>query len=70
MPNQKQRQKGGTKIQQKPMPKQDKEGGINPAFDPRALCPLKWRSGAAIWRPATFSSVVRRALVTSGKPAL
>lgn len=27
MPNQEQRQKGGTKMQQKPMPKQDKESG-------------------------------------------
>ena len=35
MPNQKQRPKSGTKIQQKPMPKQDKGGGINPP--PRAL---------------------------------
>ena len=29
------------------MPKQVKEGGINPAFDPRALRPSKQRNGAA-----------------------
>ena len=36
----------GTNLYQKPMPKQDKEGGINPAFDFRAR-PSKQRSGAA-----------------------
>ena len=49
---------------------QDKEGWINPAFDPRALCSLKQCGGAAICRPVSYYFFVRRSLVTSGKPAL
>ena len=42
---------------------QDKEGGINPAFAPRALRPSKQRSVAA-----SFASPLRRALKQAGNP--
>ena len=60
---------GGTILYQKPTPKQDKEGGINPAFDSRALRPSKQRSGAAKFAAPPIAFFVRCSLSTSGKPA-
>ena len=63
MPNQKENACCGLIVVLKPMPKQDKEGGINPTFDPRALCPLEWHSGAT-----NFAVPLRRALKQAGNP--
>lgn len=70
MPNQGKNTRSGLIVVLKPMPKQVKEGGINPTFDLRALRLSKQRSGAAICRPAAYFFFISRALTTSGKPAL
>ena len=54
MPNQEQRPRSGTKMQQKPMPKQDKGGGIIPAAEGARLRISRLRGGAAKCRPAVL----------------
>lgn len=49
------------------MPKQDKEGGINPAFDSRAP---SFKTAGGNLPPRCLLFFVLRELVTSGKPAL
>lgn len=41
MPNKKQIPRVGTKLPQKPMPKQDKGGGIIPTAEGARFCPYK-----------------------------
>ena len=53
-PNQKQRPRSGTKMQQKPMPKQDKGGGIIPTAEGARLRISRLRGGAAKCRPAVL----------------
>ena len=68
MPNQEQLPRVGTKIQQKPMPKQDKGGGIIPP--PRRLREgFKRLRRGGILPPRRVSVSLSRALKTSGKPA-
>ena len=68
MPNQKQRPRSGTKMQQKPMPKQDKGGGINPP--PRALaCGLEDGAAGRHSPPRRIPSLASRSPTTRGKPA-
>ena len=49
---------------------QDKEGGIYPAFDSCSLRPLKIKQRGGRLPPRCFLFFHRRALSTSGKPAL
>ena len=68
MPNQEQISRGGTKMQQKPMPKQDKGGGINPP--PRELaCGLEGGAAGRLLPPRRIPSPALRSLATRGKPA-
>ena len=48
MPNQEQRPRSGTKMQQKPMPKQDKGGGINLTAEGALRCSLPTRGKPAL----------------------
>ena len=47
MPNQEQIPRSGTKMQQKPMPKQDKGGGIIPSAELACCCSLSTRGKPA-----------------------
>ena len=68
MPNKKQIPRVGTKLPQKPMPKQDKGGGINPP--PRALaCGLEYDAAGRQMPPRRIPSSASRSLATRGKPA-
>lgn len=69
MPNKEQIPRSGTKMQQKPMPKQDKGGGIIPTAEGARLRISRLRGGAAFRRPAVFCFSVLYSLSTSGKPA-
>ena len=68
MPNQKQRPKSGTKIQQKPMPKQDKKGGIKPTFEALAGGRQLNAAGRQNLPPRRSSLSVRRSLKQAGNP--
>ena len=58
----------GTNLYQKPTPKQDKGGGINPP--PRALaCGLQDDAAGRLLPPRRFPSPALRLLATRGKPA-
>ena len=68
MPNKKQIPRVGTKLPQKPMPKQDKGGGINPP--PMALaCGLLDDAAGRLLPPRRIPSPALRSLKTRGKPA-
>lgn len=54
MPNKKQIPRVGTKLPQKPMPKQDKGGGIIPTAEGARLRISRLRGGAAKCRPAVL----------------
>ena len=69
MPKKEQIPQGGTKLPKKPMPKQDKGGGIIPAAEGARFCPCRQRSGAAKRRPAACYSV-HCSLQKRGKPAV
>ena len=54
MPKKEQIPQGGTKLPQKPMPKQDKGGGIIPTAEGARLRISRLRGGAAKCRPAVL----------------
>ena len=69
MPKKEQIPQGVTKLPQKPMPKQDKSGGINPP--PRALaCGLEDDAAGRHSPPRRIPYPALRSLATRGKPAL
>ena len=69
MPNKKQIPRVGTKLPQKPMPKQDKGGGIDPP--PRALaCGLEYDAAGRQMPPRRIPSLPYAGLQHAGNPRL
>lgn len=68
MPNKKQIPRVGTKLPQKPMPKQDKGGGIFPTAEGARI--VLTSSGAAKCRPAACSVPSIARLQHAGNPRL
>ena len=69
MPNKKQIPRVGTKLPQKPMPKEDKGGGIIPTAEGARVVLANSAAGRQFAAPLRCFSVLY-SLSTSGKPAL
>lgn len=69
MPNKKQIPRVGTKLPQKPTPKQDKGGGIFPTAEGACIVFMGSKRRGCKTPPRCLPSPVPRSLSTRGKPA-